>query len=52
VGGIPGLRREAYRKNPPQLDDVNNMSGDQSQSGGVAGGSEEGMPGGGADDRG
>jgi hypothetical protein len=51
VGGIPGLRRESYRKNPPELDDVNNISGDVSQSGGVAGGTEKGMPGAGADDR-
>jgi hypothetical protein len=50
VGGIPGLRREAYRKNPPAMDDVNNMAGDLSQSGGVAGGSEEGPPGAGGDE--
>ena len=36
--GDPELRREAYRRNPPELDDVNNMAGDVSQSGGVAGG--------------
>ena len=44
IGGIRDLRREAYRRNPPEMDDVNNMAGDVSQSGGVAGGVEGGAP--------
>ena len=44
IGGIPDLPPDAYRRNPPELDNVNNMSGDVSQSGGVAGGTEEGPP--------
>ena len=44
VGGMPGLRRDAYRRNPPEMDDVNNAAGDVSQSGGVSGGSGDGAP--------
>lgn len=44
VGGMPELRRDAYRRNPPEMDDVNNVAGDVSQSGGVAGGSGDGAP--------
>ena len=44
VGGIADLPRDASRRNPPELDDVGNMAGDVSQSGGAAGGTEEGPP--------
>ena len=41
ISGVSGLGdevRAGERRNPPQLDDVNNMAGDVSQSGGAAGG--------------
>lgn len=45
VSGLSGMDardlgpdRSAHRRNPPQMDDVNNSAGDLSQTGGVAGG--------------